>query len=103
MRGEITLMLGGIAYRLCPTFAALAALEQASGTGLFTLAKKFAAGEFTLPELVALIRAGIEGSGGQAPDDLGEQVLREGVATLTPTLTQFLHAALAGQASAGKA
>ena len=103
MSGALTIMLGGVSYRLLPTFAALLALEEQSGLGLLTLAKRFAGGEFTLAELVALIRAGLIGAGEKVPDNLGALVLAQGLSALTPVLTRFLEAALNGDSSAGKA
>lgn len=95
--GEISLALAGTSFVLKPSFATLMALEAATGTGLITLARKFASGEFTLAELAALLKAGIEGAGGQAPDNLGELVASEGVANVAAVLSRFLTQALAGE------
>lgn len=99
----ITLVLAAKAYQLRPSFAALAKLEQQTGVGLLTLARKFAASEFTLAELLALISTGLEGAGETIPPDLPEQLARVGLATLTPVATSYLQLALTGELPAGKA
>lgn len=95
--GEITLVLAGTTFLLRPSFSTLMALETATGTGLITLARKFAGGDFTLAELGALVKAGIEGAGGVAPDNMGELITREGVANVAAPLSRFLAQALAGE------
>jgi len=95
--GEILVNLLGNAFVLRPSFAALAAMEAATGVGLITLARQFASGGCTLAHMVALLKAGIEGAGGTAPDNLGELVAQSGVAQVAGTLSQFLAQALSGQ------
>ena len=102
-RGALTLSLGGINYSLCPSFAALALLEEASGYGLITLAKRFAEGAFTLRDLAALIKAGLEGAGHTAPPELEDYIAQAGIATLAPIAMRFLEIALGGDPSVGKA
>lgn len=102
-RGQITLALADLAVPLCPSFSALVALEEATGTGLVTLARRFAEGAFTLKDVEAVIRAGIIGAGQQPPADLGARILQSGVAALAPTIGSFLVAALGGTPPQGKA
>jgi hypothetical protein len=99
----ITLTLAERNYQLRPSFAALAKLEQQTGVGLLSLARKFAASEFTLAELLALMTTGLEGAGETVPADLPEQLARAGLATLTPVATSYLQLALTGEMPAGKA
>ena len=87
-------------YTLKPTFAALLALEEATGTGLVALARRFAEGTFTLAELLAVIRSGLVEP---VPSDLAEQLGRKGIAALTPVVGAYLHAALTGELPPGKA
>jgi hypothetical protein len=99
----IALNLSGRSYQLRPSFAALLKLEQQSGVGLLTLARKFAASEFTLAELLALITTGLEGAGETLPPDLPEQLAQAGLASLTPVATSYLQLALTGEQPLGKA
>jgi len=96
--------LEGKTYTLRPSFAALLQLEQRTGTGLITLARKFADGSFTLAEAEAVLRAGIEGAGQSAPAELGLLLVQTGLAGVAQPLAAFLHLALTGEeSSAGKA
>lgn len=95
--------LGGRDYRLQPTYKALLALEEQSGTGLLTLAKRFADGSFTLADALAVLRCGLEGAGEVVPVNLGELLVAAGLAGLALPLAQFIHMALSGEDSAGKA
>lgn len=96
-RGEILLVLAGASYVLRPSFGTLLALEGDLGLGLLALARKFAAGDFTLSELAAVIGAGIKGAGGNVPENLGEMIARQGVASLATPIGAFLAAALTGE------
>lgn len=102
-RGEITLALAGSTIALCPSFAALVALEEASGLGLVTLARRFAEGAFSLKDIEAVIAAGMRGAGQTPPPDLGEKIMATGIAVLAPRIGEFLVAALGGTAPPGKA
>ena len=102
MSGELTLTLGQERIVLRPSFAALSALEQDAGTGLITLARRFAEGNFTLSDCVAIVRAGILGAGGVVPPNLGELIVAGGLAALSAPLSRFLRMALTGESDAGK-
>lgn len=95
--------LGGQSYQLRPTFKALLTLEERSGLGLITLARRFADGSFTLADAVEVLRAGAEGAGEVLPPNIGELVVTHGLAGLAAPLAQFLHLALSGDAEMGKA
>ncbi len=96
MIGDLTLTLGGETVTLRPTFAALLALEKDSGTGLITLARRFADSTFTVADCVAVVRAGMQGAGETPPPDLGDRLLAAGVASLAGPIVRFLQAALTG-------
>lgn len=96
--------LGPHTYTLRPSFAALLQLEQRTGCGLVTLARRFADGSFTLADAEAVLRAGIEGAGQSAPAELGLLLVQSGLAGVAQPLAAFLHLALTGEESgAGKA
>ena len=97
------IVLAGTAYRLVPTFKALLQLEQRTGTGLITLARRFAEGSFTLQDALEVLRAGSEGAGETLPDNAGELLVRQGVVSVAQPLCAFLQCALAGDDDAGKA
>lgn len=90
-------------YQLRPSFKALLALEERTGLGLVTLARRFADGSFTLKEAAEVLRAGAEGAGEKLPLNFGEQLVTHGLAGLAQPLAQFLHLALSGDADMGKA
>lgn len=106
--GEIVIFLAGKSYRLRPTFASLLALEKISGIGLISLARKFSEGNFNLRECVNVIETGLEGAGETVPENLGDLLVKKGVATLSRTISCYLEAALLGEeptsieASSGK-
>ncbi len=97
MMGELVLVLAGKSCRLRPTFASLQALEKLSGIGLITLARKFSEGNFTLRECVYVIETGLMGAGETVPDDLGELLVKKGVASLSRIISRYLEAALVGE------
>jgi hypothetical protein len=99
----MTVMLDGESYSLRPNFMALQALEQESGTGLVTLARRFAEGAFTLADCVAVLRAGILGAGGVVPANLGALIVAGGIAGIAGPVAQFLEAAITGKLPEGKA
>lgn len=97
-RGDVTITLGGRDYVLRPTFDALVGLEGKLETGLVPLARQFLEGRFGLREVNAILVAGIEGAGQRPPDDLGELIVKDGIAGFTEPLVQFLSGALRGDA-----
>ncbi len=95
--------LAGQKYQLRPTFKALLALEERTGFGLITLARRFADGTFTLADAAEVLRAGAEGAGEKLPLNIGELLVSQGLAGLAQPLAQFLHLALSGEPEMGKA
>ena len=102
-RGEHSLTLGGIAYRLRPSHTALAEVEQELGA-IYSLWRRANGFDLTYEEigilLAALIRAGA------SPDDrltahvsasrIAELVFEEGVANVLPFLVLVLADAITG-------
>ena len=97
MSGEVMVTLGGQVYALRPTFGALMALEKEHGTGLLTLARRFAEGAFTLEDCVAVVAAGIRGAGGVVPPNLAELVFAVGIQSVAVVIAHFLKGALTGE------
>lgn len=111
-RGEHELVLGGTAYRLRPSFHALRAIEQKTGSTSLALVRKGNTLEIPMEDLgviaAELIRAGA------ADDDrmtrsvnaerMQELIFEEGLSTVTPRLTLcLLDAATGGRTASGEA
>jgi hypothetical protein len=70
LRGEISAYLGGQERTLCLTLGALAELEARLQTGdLVGLSERFARGNVSARDLIALLGAGLRGGGNQVSDD----------------------------------
>ncbi len=95
-RGEVAVTLAGAEYALRPTFAALAEIEVRAGIGLVALARRFAAAEFGLADMLAVLGPAIAAGGGAPPEPLGEAVVAAGLANLAAPVARFLAGALAG-------
>ncbi|PZQ61848.1 MAG: hypothetical protein DI544_04305 [Sphingomonas taxi] len=96
-RGEAAVRVAGEMLVLRPTFAALVAAEQELGP-LFALVERAADGRLALAELVALFwhcRHG--GPEALTRAALGEAVVAQGIAAVTPALKVLLRQILAGQ------
>ena len=96
-RGEAAVRVAGEMLVLRPTFAALVAAEQELGP-LFALVERAADGRLALAELVALFwhcRHG--GPEALTRAALGEAVVAQGIAAVTPALKLLLRQILAGQ------
>ena len=96
-RGEAAVRVAGEMLVLRPTFAALVAAEQELGS-LFALVERAADGRLALAELVALFwhcRHG--GPEALTRAALGEAVVAQGIAAVTPALKVLLRQILAGQ------
>ncbi len=111
-RGEHELVLGGKAYRLRPTHAAIVAIETAAGASLLELVRLGNTARLTLGQLGAiggeLIRAGAtDGDAMTANVDdgrIGELIFEEGLPKVTMRLTLcLLDAATGGRTSSGEA
>jgi len=96
LRGEVAITLGGRAQVMRPTFAAIMEIEAELG-GVVPLARRAAKGEFGLRDLTVVIRAGLNGAGGdETLEDVGALVLEAGVANVTAPVRDFLTNVLNG-------
>jgi hypothetical protein len=99
LRGEAELMVDGAPVVLRPTFAALVAAEEDLGS-LFSLVERAASGRLLLPEIVTLFWHVIHDRPEQlTPDQLGEGIVKIGLAGVTPALKILLRQILAGAGS----
>ena len=97
LRGEAELMVGGRRLVLRPSFAALVAAEAELGP-LFALVERAADGRLGLGELAGLFWHCV----GERPDTLtreaiGEAVVAQGLAAVTPALRVLLGQILQGR------
>ena len=96
------LRVGGAELVLRPTFAALVAAEEELGP-LFALVERAASGGLALGEMVTLfwhcLRDPSTGSGpeGLTREALGDAVVAQGLATVTPVLRVVLGQVLSGR------
>ena len=96
-RGEAAVRVAGEMLVLRPTFAALVAAEQELGP-LFALVERAADGRLALAELVALFWHCRHGAPeALTREALGEAVVAQGIAAVTPALKLLLRQILAGQ------
>ncbi len=95
MRGEVEFFLGSQPILLRPTFQALCSLEQESGRGILEIARRFHEGNFTLSEVVAIIKTGMV-NGTLSKEQIGNAVCDAGIATLVKPLSEYLAYALGG-------
>jgi hypothetical protein len=92
-RGEASLIVGGAAILLRPSFAALVAAEAELGP-LFALVERAAEGRLTLAEMAGLF-AHCAG-GAISRDEAGEAIAEQGLANVTPALRLLLGQILQG-------
>ena len=96
-RGEAMLRVGGAELVLRPTFAALVAAEVELGP-LFALVERAASGGLALGELVTLFWHCLsEPPEGLTREVLGEAVVGQGLASVTPVLRVVLGQVLSGR------
>jgi len=93
-RGEASLMVGGEAILLRPTFAALVAAEDELGP-LFALVERAADGRLTLAEMAGLF-AHCAGDA-VTRSEMGEAIAEQGLAKVTPALKLLLTQILQGR------
>ena len=96
-RGEAALSVAGETLVLRPSFGALVAAEQELGS-LFALVERAADGGLMLGELAALfdhLSAGRPSA--ITRERIGEAVVAQGLAKVTPVLRQILGQILSGQ------
>nr|WP_294849835.1 gene transfer agent family protein [uncultured Sphingomonas sp.] len=97
-RGEASLMVGGEVVVIRPSFAALVAAEEELGP-LFALVERAAEGKLSVGEIAALFdhlsRAGR--AKGIDRVRIGEAIVEQGLAGVTPQLRQVLGQILQGR------
>jgi hypothetical protein len=96
-RGEAVLLIAGERLLLRPSFGALVAAEAELGP-LFALVERAAAGGLTLAEMAALFWHCIEARPeALTRERLGEALIAQGLARVTPALRVLLGQVLQGQ------
>ena len=95
-RGDAVLKLGGEAYTLRPTFAALSQLEDRTSSGLVEIVMRLSNGRWRITDLHEVIRAGIIGADQQPPKNLGDLIIAENVPDVARAVAEFLTNALTG-------
>jgi hypothetical protein len=95
-RGEASLIIAGEARVLRPSFAALVAAEDELGP-LFALVERAAAGQLRLAELIGLFWHCLARRDGITREQLGEAVVAQGLAGVSPQLRCLLGQILQGE------
>ena len=96
-RGEASLTVGGEALTLRPSFGALVAAEQELGP-LFALVERASEGRLALGEMAALFdHVSRERPEGITRERIGEAVVEQGLASVTPVLRMLLGQILQGR------
>jgi hypothetical protein len=95
-RGETNIRVGGAELLLRPSFAALVAAEGELGP-LFSLVERAAVGGLALGEMVGLFWHCLEDRSGLTREALGEAVVAQGLARVTPVLRVLLGQILSGR------
>lgn len=96
-RGEVDICLSGAPYTLRPTFQALCELEQRAECSIYVLARRMEEGAFTLHDITCIIWSGIRGTLGEktpAIEDIGECIVRDGLANYIPPAYGYIAGAL---------
>lgn len=96
-RGEASLVVGGEAVVLRPSFAALVAAEEELGP-LFALVERAAEGRLALGEMAALFdHCSRDRAQAITRERIGEAVVAQGLAKVTPQLKVLLGQILQGR------
>ncbi|MDR6710002.1 hypothetical protein J2X73_004400 [Novosphingobium sp. 1748] len=95
-RGESSLIVAGEARVLRPSFAALVAAEEELGP-LFALVERAAAGQLRLAELIGLFWHCLARRDGITREQLGDAVVAQGLAGVSPQLRALLGQILQGE------
>ncbi|GAB4155085.1 MAG: hypothetical protein Tsb0016_27130 [Sphingomonadales bacterium] len=99
-RGEVPLRLDGRDYVLRPSFEALVAVEAERGS-LLTMIERASAGELLLDDIATLLWACLRAGGAELErGQVGDLVMRMGLAAVTPAFRDVLTMALSGHALA---
>lgn len=97
LRGEAELRIGARSLVLRPSFASLVAAEEELGP-LFALVERAADGRLGLGELTALFWHCIrDRDAGMTREELGEALVEQGLAAVTPALRVLLGQILQGR------
>ena len=96
VRGEASIRVGGAAFLLRPSFAALVAAEGELGS-LFALVERAASQGLMLGEIVALFWHCLERRDDLTREALGEAIVVQGLSGVTPALKTLLRQILSGQ------
>lgn len=97
LRGEAELRVGGAAFVLRPSFAALVAAEGELGP-LFALVERAADGRLALGELAVLFWHCVrDRPEAMTRETVGEAVVAQGLAAVTPALRVLLGQILSGR------
>lgn len=92
-KNSLFLTLSGVEYRLKPTFQAIMDMEERLG-GLLGVAVRAAEGDFGLKEMTVIIWACMEDR--LNFEQVGQLVLREGLAQVSPVVRALLTLCLTG-------
>jgi hypothetical protein len=95
LRGEVSMTLGGRAFTLRPSFAAIVTVEERLGS-VISLALKASKGELGLREATALLWETLDQRTAMSEEELGGLILQEGVAAVAPAVSALLAAILRG-------
>ena len=96
-RGEVAVHVGGEVLVLRPSFSALVAAEAELGP-LFALVERAAAGELRLGEMASLFWHCAQARPANLDRErLGDALVAQGLATMTPVLRQLLGQILQGR------
>lgn len=95
-RGEASIVIAGRPRLLRPSFSGLVAAEEELGA-LFALVDRAAAGGLRLTELTALFWHCLASHDGLTREELGEAVMRMGLAAATAPLRALLTQILQGR------
>ena len=96
-RGEAALIVGGEALRLRPSFEALVAAEEELGP-LFALVERAAAGGLRVAEMAGLFwHCAADRSEGVTRERIGQAIVEQGLAGVTPVLKMLLAQILQGR------
>ncbi len=98
VRGEVTITLAGRRHVLRPSFAALAAAES-EGKPILALVEEAAEGRTRLSDIAQLFHFCLALEGGEerpSPAELGEAILKTGLAEALTAYRRLLEVALGG-------
>lgn len=99
-RGEVSIALKGKEYTLRPSFAAIAAIERRTDSGIMLLAQKFLSVSFGLSDAVIVMEECAKAAGTPLPDDAGEIIRQQGLEGMALPLMQLVTAAIRGDTPA---